>query len=112
MEKLRGANEKIPFSHEMVQEYFKCAEDIVYFAEKYFYIVNIDEGKHRISLYDYQKKALKIFLEKEYDGRKNCIVLMPRQQGKCFFSSTEMSIRNRVTGEIQIVNADYLYSLD
>ena len=85
--KLRAVNEQHDMTQEELADYFKCAEDIIYFAEKYFYIVNIDEGKHKIKLYDFQKKSLKIFTSEEIDGKKNAIVLMPRQMGKSTMSS-------------------------
>jgi len=98
---LRGENEKYEFTPETLSEYFKCAEDIIYFAEKYFYIVNIDEGKHKINLFEFQKKALKVFTSPSTNGKKNTIVLMPRQMGKCIFSGSEITIRNKHTGEIK-----------
>ena len=76
-EKLRGAGEEIEYTPEMIQEWIKCKTDIIYFAEKYFYIVSIDDGKHKISLFDFQKKTLKLFM-----GDDDNIVLMPRQMGK------------------------------
>ena len=86
---IRGEGESYPFTHEKLEEYFKCAEDVIHFAEDYFYIRSIDsdDGKHKISLYEYQKKALKIFSTEKYEGKKNVIVLMPRQMGKTTMSS-------------------------
>ena len=46
------------YTLDQVKEINKCRNDIQYFAEKYFYIVNLDLGKIRIPLYDYQKEAL------------------------------------------------------
>ena len=84
---LRGGGESYEFSPEMLEEYFKCAEDVIYFAETYFYVVNIEKGKHKINLYEFQKKSLKIFGCENYKGKKNAIVLMPRQMGKTTMSS-------------------------
>ena len=88
---LRGVGESHEMTPEELQEFFKCAEDIIYFAEKYFYIVNIDEGKHKIQLYDFQRKALKVFTSPTVEGRKNAIVLMPRQMGKSTMSSVYLA---------------------
>ncbi len=98
---LRGDGEKYEFTNDTLAEYFKCAEDIVYFAERYFYITNIDDGKHKIKLFDFQKKALKVFTSQSINGKKNAIVLTPRQMGKCLFRDTKMTIRNKKTGEIK-----------
>lgn len=84
---LRGAGESYEFTPQMLEEYFKCAEDVIYFAETYFYVVNIERGKHKIELYEFQKKSLKIFGCDQYNGKKNAIVLMPRQMGKTTMSS-------------------------
>ena len=62
---LRSAGEEIEYTPDMVEEWIKCKEDILYFAEKYFYIVSIDEGRILIPLRDYQKKMLKAFLHPE-----------------------------------------------
>ena len=42
-----------------VLEIAKCKRDIVYFAEKYFRVINLDKGLHIIKLYDIQKEFLK-----------------------------------------------------
>ncbi len=84
---LRGVGEKYEFDNEKLEEYFKCAEDIIHFAQEYFYIVSIDEGKHKINLFDFQKKALKVFTSDTINGKRNAIVLMPRQMGKSTMSS-------------------------
>lgn len=61
----------------MVQELKKCKEDIIYFAENYFYIVSLDRGKEVIKLYTRQRQILKS-LSKE---RFLCL-LSSRQFGK------------------------------
>ena len=44
---------------EMIAEIKKCKNDIIYFAENYFYIVTTDDGKQLIKLYAAQKRILK-----------------------------------------------------
>jgi hypothetical protein len=61
---------------EMVSELDKCRKSILQFS-KHFTIVNLDEGKIKIDLRDYQKRILKA-LQK---NRLN-IVLSSRQSGK------------------------------
>lgn len=82
---LRAAEQEINYTKEMLEEYARCAEDIVYFAEHYFQIVTIDHGKQLIKLFDFQKKMLKAFVESpEYQEKKkrHCIVKIARQSGK------------------------------
>ena len=37
----------------------KCIKNRLYFAEIFFYIVNLDKGKIQIELYNYQKTILR-----------------------------------------------------
>jgi hypothetical protein len=83
---LRKAGEQFHYTDEMMEEMFKCEADIIYFAEHYFHIVTIDEGKRLISLYNYQKKILKAYIETP-NGKRHCIVKIARQSGKTTVSS-------------------------
>jgi len=99
-ESLRAEGEKIEYTKELLDEYIRCKEDIIYFAEQYFYITTIDDGKIKIPLWDFQKKVLKAFINPP-ENRKHVIMMMPRQQGKCLLSSTIVKIRNKKTKEIK-----------
>lgn len=68
---------QIEFTPEMVEEYMKCSNDIIYFAEKYVQIVHIDRGLIPIEMYDYQKDIIHKFV----NGRWT-IVCTSRQAGK------------------------------
>lgn len=100
--KLRSENQIIEYTKDLLDEYVRCKEDIIYFAEKYFYIVTIDEGKIKIPLWDFQKKVLKAFISPPHD-RRHIIMMMPRQQGKCVLDDTKIQIRNKNTKEIKEV---------
>ena len=52
---IKGKGAAIDFTPEMVQEFLKCADDPIYFAEKYIKIVHVDHGLIPIKMYDYQK---------------------------------------------------------
>jgi len=78
---LRKAGEQFKYTEDQIQEYIKCKKDIIYFAEKYFYIVTIDRGKHLIELYDFQKKILKACLETP-EEKQHIICKIARQYGK------------------------------
>jgi hypothetical protein len=83
---LRGAGEKYPWTPDLIEEYIRCKNDILYFAEKYFYIISLDEGKIKIPLRDYQKKMLKSFVYPNPEKRHH-ICLLPRQSGKSTIST-------------------------
>ena len=82
---LRAAGEKIEYTPEMLREYIRCKEDVIYFAEKYFKIVTIDEGEKLIELWDFQKKILKAFVDPS--PKLHAIVLASRQVGKSTIST-------------------------
>ncbi|AVR55356.1 terminase large subunit [Enterobacter phage vB_EclM-UFV01] len=74
---LKRANIKTNWTKEMVQEWKKCRDDIVYFAEKYCAITHIDYGTIKVQLRDYQRDMLRIMSSK----RMTCCNLS-RQLGK------------------------------
>ena len=78
---LRKGNIVFEYTDEEIAELAKCANDIVYFAEKYA-VVMTDEGVMQVDLRDYQKKLLKDF----QDNRFN-VVLASRQMGKTVTAS-------------------------
>ena len=74
---LKKARKQIAWSPDMLQEFLKCAEDPIYFAEKYIQIVHVDRGLIPIRLYDYQKEIV----QKITDNRRVTVVTS-RQAGK------------------------------
>ncbi len=78
---LRIAGEKYEYTKEELEEYTRCATDILYFAENYFYIVTLDHGKQKIKLWDHQKRFLKVLVDPP-DDRNNAVVLSSRQSAK------------------------------
>jgi len=106
---LRKAGEQVEYNDELIQEYIKCKEDIIYFAEKYFSIVSIDKGKHLIKLYDFQKKILKACQETP-ENKQSIICKIARQYGKCFLGDSKIKIRNKKTGEIKEISIEDFYT--
>ena len=53
---LKRSGVQINWTPEMVEEYVKCSNDPIYFAEKYMTIVTLDRGKELIQMFPYQKK--------------------------------------------------------
>jgi hypothetical protein len=62
---------------EMLAEIEKCKKDILYFAEQYFHIVTLDEGKQKIQLYPVQKRILKALQKYRFN-----VINSSRQFGK------------------------------
>jgi hypothetical protein len=74
---LKKVRRSMSWTKEQFEEYIRCAQDPIYFAEKYIKIVHVDHGFIPIKLYDYQKEII----TKTTDHR-NTIVLTSRQAGK------------------------------
>ena len=74
---LKKANTPIEFTQEQIEEYIKCKEDPVYFANNHVKIVTLDEGLEPFKTYDFQERLINNF----YNNRFN-ICKMPRQTGK------------------------------
>ncbi|NBO99795.1 MAG: hypothetical protein EBU90_06665 [Proteobacteria bacterium] len=60
-----------------VKDIDKCKKNILYFAENFFYIINLDRGRERIQLYGSQKRILRSLRDKRF-----VILLASRQIGK------------------------------
>ena len=78
---LRRGNIVFDYTDDEIAELAKCANDIVYFAEKYA-VVMTDEGVQQVKLRDYQKDLLKDFQHNRFN-----VVLASRQMGKTVTAS-------------------------
>jgi len=65
------------YTPKMIKEIVKCKKSILYFASNYFYIINVDSGRQKIKLHDFQKRILKSLMENRFN-----ILLASRQIGK------------------------------
>lgn len=74
---IKGKNAQINFTPEMVKEYLKCAQDPIYFSEKYIKIVHVDHGLIPIRMYDYQKEIVE-----DITHNRRVTVNTSRQAGK------------------------------
>jgi hypothetical protein len=80
IEALRGPNQKVTMTKQRMAEYIHCKEDILY-----FHIVDIDKGKHKIKLREYQRRMLKAFVS-PVDNKRHIVMLSSRQVGKTTIS--------------------------
>ncbi len=74
---LKRVGQKIQFTKEQVEEFIRCRDDKIYFAENYMKIVHVDKGLMTIPLYKYQKQLLKKLSKNRF-----VICLQSRQSGK------------------------------
>jgi len=78
---LRRGNIVFDYTDQEITELAKCANDIVYFAERYA-VVMTDNGVQQVKLRDYQKEMLRDFQNNRFN-----IVLASRQMGKTVTAS-------------------------
>lgn len=74
---LRRAGQKKPMTPEMVEEWRKCRDDIVYFVRKYMRIVHVDHGMVLFNLWHFQEKMLR-----NMEHNRFFVSKCPRQVGK------------------------------
>lgn len=67
----------LDYTQEEVNEYIRCTDDPIYFAEKYVKIITLDKGLQQFKPYDYQREMFKQFNKNRFN-----IVLACRQSGK------------------------------
>ena len=74
---LPSVKAEFEFDANMISEMKKCKNKITHFAENYFFITTLDDGKQKIKLYRPQKRIIKSL------GKENRVVcLASRQTGK------------------------------
>ncbi len=71
------AGAEYEFTADMVLDLQRCKKDIIYFAENFFYIVTLDNGKQKIELYPAQKRALLSLVNNRFTA-----LMQSRQSGK------------------------------
>ena len=70
------------YTPEMVADLKKCKENILHFAENHFYIVTNDDGRQKIKLHPFQKRALRMIRDNRFS-----LLLFSRQVGKSTIST-------------------------
>jgi hypothetical protein len=74
---LKRSGVQVNWTPELVQEWVKCSQDVVYFVKNYMKIVNVDRGLIAFDPYDYQIEMLHAMQNERY-----CIFATSRQAGK------------------------------
>lgn len=86
---LPTADSKYEWTPDMVLALQRCQNDIKYFAENFFTIVDLSDGRRKhIPLRKYQTKFLESMM-----NEKRLLLLTCRQSGKCLLSTSYVNIR-------------------
>ena len=104
---LKKISTPVEWTPELMEEYVKCKDDVVYFAENYIKVITLDEGFTSINLYDYQKEIIKSF-----NDNSHTIVATSRQSGKCETYETLINTKNTKTGEVRSISIGELYEIE
>lgn len=79
---LPSIDAQFEYTPKMVAEIRKCSTNVLHFAENHFQIINVDEGRQKITLHPYQKKALRMMRDNRFS-----LLLFSRQSGKSTIST-------------------------
>jgi hypothetical protein len=82
----------------------KCADDPMYFVEKYVKIINVDYGLVPLKMRPFQRKIVKAMADNRF-----VICKIPRQSGKCVTKETIIHVRNKKTGTIEEISIGEFY---
>jgi hypothetical protein len=74
---LKKSGTPIEWTPELMQEWFRCSQDPLYFARNYIKIINVDKGSQPFDMYPYQEEMIRSMAENRYT-----IVATARQAGK------------------------------
>lgn len=104
---LKRTRTSINWTKELTDEFKRCADDPIYFSQKYVKIVTLDDGLIPISLYDYQLEIID-----KFNKNRNTIVLTGRQQGKALSVDTPIITPSGFRKLDDLVVGDYIYGRD
>ena len=76
-ENLPGVDNKYEWTPERVRHLKKSKQNLLHFAQNFFYIINIDNGREVISLRNYQKRIMRKMRDNRF-----VIIMSSRQSGK------------------------------
>jgi hypothetical protein len=97
-EKLKSPNQPTTYTAEQLQEFVRCANDPIYFMERYMYVQHSVKGKIPFEAYSFQKELIST-----YRNYRNTIAMIPRQSGKALSLDTPIATPSGWTtmGDIQ-----------
>jgi hypothetical protein len=104
-EKVIRPDRQYQFTKEQLTHYVSCARSVEYFAKNAVKVVHPKKGIIPMEPRDYQMRMLEALKNDRVS------ILAPRQCGKCCFSDTYVTIRNKNTGETKEVTILEFYKI-
>ena len=91
---LPTADSRYEWTPDMILALQRCQNDIKYFAENFFTIVDLSDGKRKhIPLRKYQTKFLESMMKE-----KRLLLLTCRQSGKCVYNDSKVRVKFKPLG--------------
>jgi len=91
---LKKCGIQLEYTEEQILEIKKCSEDPIYFVDNYCQIVTLDKGVQQFKLWDFQKDLINT-----YHNNRMVLTMLSRQSSKCVIFTTNLNIKNKITGE-------------
>ena len=104
---LPNTNWKGEYTKEMINHIKKSKQNLLHFAENFFYIVDPDEGKVCIKLFPYQKRCLRTIRD-----NRQVVLLASRQIGKALSLDTPIPTPTGWTTMGDLKDNDIVYGMD
>jgi len=105
--KLPTRQAEFEYTPEMLQDIKKSKNNMLYFAENFFYIIDPDEGRQKIKLFKFQKRCLRTLRD-----NRRVLLLASRQTGKALDINTPISTPSGWTTMGDLKDNDKIYGLD
>jgi hypothetical protein len=105
--KLPTAQTEFEYTDEMLRDIKKSANNMLYFAENFFYIIDPDEGRQKIKLFKYQRRCLRTLRD-----NRRVLLLASRQIGKALDINTPIPTPSGWTTMGKLEDGDQVYGLD
>lgn len=100
---VKAPGTKEEYTPEDIKEFALCMNDFKYFMKKYV-VITTSKGKALFEPYPFQEEMLDIF-----SNHRFACILSSRQSGKCVFSQSLLTLRDKNTKEVEEISIGNLY---
>ena len=105
--KLPTAQTEFEYTPEMLRDIKKSKDNMLYFAENFFFIIDPDTGRQKIKLFKFQKRCLKTLRD-----NRRVLLLASRQIGKALDINTPVPVPGGWSTMGDLKDGDMIYGID